>query len=114
MTFARALRRLKNPTQGFSWQRTNVNSPAVDLHKVETCKSSNQDAISNQDRSGSRFTLAQILKIQRELHYGFAEDDFQSKLKEVEAKHGKAYKHISNEHTRLFLSVQNRVLPKYG
>lgn len=109
MTFARALRRLKNPAQSkFTWQRVNVQPAAAELHEVETSKSSNPDG------NEPRLTLEQFLTIQRELHDGFANKEFQQKLKEVEAKHGKAYKHISNEHTQLFLSVQNVVLPKYG
>lgn len=59
-------------------------------------------------------TLEQGLSLQKELYNAFAEDEFQDKLEEVEAMHGKAYKNYTSDHTKLFLTVQDAILPKYG
>lgn len=59
-------------------------------------------------------SLQEIKDMQAELYMGFAEKDFQDALAELEAIHGKAYKNYTEDHTKLFLTVQNKVLPKYG
>mmetsp|Transcript_27943 Transcript_27943/g.79016 ORF Transcript_27943/g.79016 Transcript_27943/m.79016 type:complete len:284 (-) Transcript_27943:74-925(-) len=59
-------------------------------------------------------TLAQGLLLQKELYDAFVDDDFQDQLEEVEATHGKACRNHTPEHTRLFLAVQDGILPKYG
>eukprot|EP00418_Pyrodinium_bahamense_P099033 CAMPEP_0179046396 /NCGR_PEP_ID=MMETSP0796-20121207/18666_1 /TAXON_ID=73915 /ORGANISM="Pyrodinium bahamense, Strain pbaha01" /LENGTH=620 /DNA_ID=CAMNT_0020742821 /DNA_START=149 /DNA_END=2011 /DNA_ORIENTATION=- len=59
-------------------------------------------------------TLEQALSLQKELYSAFSDQDFQDELEEVEAKHGKGYANLTRHHTELFLSVQNKILPKYG
>eukprot|EP00930_Biecheleria_cincta_P087779 TRINITY_DN77010_c0_g1_i1.p1 TRINITY_DN77010_c0_g1~~TRINITY_DN77010_c0_g1_i1.p1 ORF type:complete len:192 (+),score=56.17 TRINITY_DN77010_c0_g1_i1:18-593(+) len=59
-------------------------------------------------------TLEEVLELQADLFDGFSDESFQKALKELEAIHGKAYKKYTDEHTRLFLTVQNKILPKYG
>mmetsp|Transcript_62589 Transcript_62589/g.117078 ORF Transcript_62589/g.117078 Transcript_62589/m.117078 type:complete len:188 (+) Transcript_62589:55-618(+) len=58
--------------------------------------------------------LQEILDLQAELYVGFSEKGFQDALAELEAIHGKAYRNYTEDHTKLFLTVQNKVLPKYG
>ncbi|CAJ1402059.1 unnamed protein product [Effrenium voratum] len=52
--------------------------------------------------------------LKAELYDGFSDPDFQEALAELEAIHGKAYKNYTEDHTKLFLTVQNKVLPRYG
>ncbi|CAL1130867.1 unnamed protein product [Cladocopium goreaui] len=49
-----------------------------------------------------------------ELYDGFSDPGFQEALAELEAIHGKAYRNYTDDHTKLFLTVQNKVLPRYG
>eukprot|EP00930_Biecheleria_cincta_P035886 TRINITY_DN24647_c0_g1_i1.p1 TRINITY_DN24647_c0_g1~~TRINITY_DN24647_c0_g1_i1.p1 ORF type:complete len:180 (-),score=33.63 TRINITY_DN24647_c0_g1_i1:271-810(-) len=59
-------------------------------------------------------TLAEVLKLQAELYSAFSDEEFQDALEELEARHGKAYMNYTDAHTQLFLTVQNKILPKYG
>eukprot|EP00421_Protoceratium_reticulatum_P074947 CAMPEP_0168410362 /NCGR_PEP_ID=MMETSP0228-20121227/27655_1 /TAXON_ID=133427 /ORGANISM="Protoceratium reticulatum, Strain CCCM 535 (=CCMP 1889)" /LENGTH=124 /DNA_ID=CAMNT_0008424093 /DNA_START=92 /DNA_END=462 /DNA_ORIENTATION=+ len=61
-----------------------------------------------------KLSLDQVLALQRDLYAGFADEDFQAKLEELEARLGKARVRYTREHTALFLTVQDRVLPRYG
>eukprot|EP00913_Durusdinium_trenchii_P033615 g31466.t2 len=56
----------------------------------------------------------EVLDLQAELYDGFSEPEFQEALRELEAIHGKAYRNYTDDHTKLFLTVQNKVLPRYG
>ncbi|CAE8643188.1 unnamed protein product, partial [Polarella glacialis] len=59
-------------------------------------------------------TLEQVLELQAELYCGFSEPSFQEQLTELEARVGKAYVRHCDEHTQLFSTVQNQLLPSYG
>lgn len=56
----------------------------------------------------------ETLELQSDLFAGFSDPEFQRKLRAVESRHGKAFQRLTPEHSDLFLSVQNRILPKYG
>ncbi|CAK8985703.1 Uncharacterized protein SCF082_LOCUS252 [Durusdinium trenchii] len=64
--------------------------------------------------SSPDLTLQEVLDLQAELYDGFSEPEFQEALRELEAIHGKAYRNYTDDHTKLFLTVQNKVLPRYG
>lgn len=61
-----------------------------------------------------QLALERVLELQRELEGAFSEEGFRRRLREVEARHGRAHVQCTPEHTRLFQTVQSAVLPKYG
>lgn len=64
--------------------------------------------------SAPDLSLQDVLDLQAELYDGFSDPGFQEALAELEAIHGKAYRNYTDDHTKLFLTVQNKVLPRYG
>lgn len=52
--------------------------------------------------------------MQRDLYSGFSDDDFRAQLDELEERVGRACDNYTKEHTDLFLTVQDQVLPRYG
>lgn len=66
------------------------------------------------DSGPGTLTLEVVLSLQRELYAAFSDDEFQESLAEIEARHGRAYEGHTSEHTELFLTVQDKILPKYG
>jgi len=66
------------------------------------------------DLAEGGLTLERVLRLQRELYVAFADEGFQRRLAEVEAAHGTARQSYGQAHTELFLTVQNKLLPKYG
>jgi len=69
-----------------------------------------QDTLSQ----AGELTLDQVLRLQRELYVAFSDNDFQGRLAAVEAEHGRALQNYCSQHTELFLTVQDRILPRYG
>jgi len=65
-------------------------------------------------RNIPQLSLEQALEMQEELCRGFSDPVFQMRLKEIEKTYGKAYEETTPKHSKLFLSVQSEVLPKYG
>jgi len=59
-------------------------------------------------------TLEQALSLQRDLLRGFSSEDFQEKLRELQATHPKGSRQFNTERQRLFLTVQGAVLPEHG
>jgi len=59
-------------------------------------------------------TLDKALQLQQELKAGFAGGDFQSRLREIEQLHQKGSAQHKVEFSKLLLSVQSVVFPKYG
>jgi len=84
-----------------------------DVHKTSLLREQFQCGWMASSKPGI-LTFEQTLTLQRELYAAFADDEFQEKLEELEARHGKAYKNYTSEHTKLFLTVQDRILPTYG
>lgn len=56
----------------------------------------------------------QALSLQKELLNGFKDSEFQKKLHNLEKEHGRGTRKFIAERSKLFLSVQSKVLPKYG
>lgn len=126
-TFARALRALREadelePVSGADaaaagtspslpgapagWQR----APRAVADKADAQE---EEADAAGDGEGG-LTLERVLRLQRELYVAFSDEDFQRRLAEVEATNGSARANYSSAHTELFLTVQNKILPKYG
>merc|ERR1712232_1308418 len=59
-------------------------------------------------------TLQMALRLQADLRDGFAEEGFQRKRMELESKYPKQNVEFVKERQKLVLTVQERVLPKYG
>merc|ERR1712113_368543 len=59
-------------------------------------------------------TREQAFSLQEELGKGFADDEFQRKLTELEKTHGRQSNIFLRERQQLALTVQSSVLPKYG
>eukprot|EP00404_Azadinium_spinosum_P061656 CAMPEP_0180696066 /NCGR_PEP_ID=MMETSP1038_2-20121128/2779_1 /TAXON_ID=632150 /ORGANISM="Azadinium spinosum, Strain 3D9" /LENGTH=278 /DNA_ID=CAMNT_0022727517 /DNA_START=9 /DNA_END=845 /DNA_ORIENTATION=+ len=64
--------------------------------------------------SGSRLSLEQALSLQRELYLGFTSAAFRKSRAELEERCGKGLESYPEERSRLFLTVQSKVLPRYG
>ena len=64
------------------------------------------------------FTLEKALRLQEELLDRFSGPDFQEKRAELERRYGRGYEGLDlggeGERSRLYLSVQREILPKYG
>merc|ERR1719210_1393487 len=68
----------------------------------------------NNLKTGPSLTLEQALTMQKELYKGFAQDDFQKKLRALEKAHRKGSGEYVKGRQELCLTVQSTILPKYG
>lgn len=62
----------------------------------------------------TQFTRERAVALQKELHDGFAAEDFQTRLKEIEGLKTSNRARYQGARQKLVLSVQKEILPRYG